>query len=54
MPTRPTAITATDIEVAEQRAAQDRLLNQARQDQDRHRPEPGVPDRPTGRIGGQR
>lgn len=51
MPTRPTA---ADVEAAEQAAAQDRLLTQARQDQARHRPEPGVPVRPTGRLGGAR
>lgn len=51
MPTRPTA---ADVEQAEQAAARDRLLTQARQDQAQHRPEPGVPSVPTGRIGGQR
>lgn len=51
MPTRPTA---ADVDAAEQQAAQRRLLEQARRAQDEHRPEPGVPVRPTGRIGGQR
>jgi hypothetical protein len=51
MPTRPTA---ADTDRAEQQAAQARLLEEARRAQAEHRPEPGVPARPTGRIGGQR